>query len=306
MFDGQLSGVLSRSVTTPVITREHSQLEIATDLDFNQILFPLLSGVKGGVTPSTPGSGEARLWTFAPSQTAPSVDSYTLEMVIDDGTTKQEVEAPFGVTSSFEITGGVDALPQISYSLDARKSVDSTYTSGISLPTMTNAFASNLRWNVTMDDLWANIANTNISGQVYGFTWSQSAFVMPQYYLQARADLDFAGVEAQTRTTDVTILTTYNTGASDFAETEMGKKDSGTKRFLELKLQGASMASPDAAYNYTIALRGSFVHADDSMEEIGADRDGNSILSMHLVSQYDSTGGIDVNYLVTNTLTSFP
>ena len=304
MFDGQLSGVLSRSVTTPVITREATQLEISTDLDFNQILLPLLSGVKGGVTPSTPGSGTARLWTFAPSQTAPSVDPYSLEFVVDDGTTKQEIEAPFGITSGFEITGGVDALPQITWAMDARKSSQSTYTSGIALPAV--EFASNLRWNVTMDDTWANIANTNIAGQVYGFTWGQSAFVMPQYYLQARADLDFAGVEPQTRTTDVTIQCTFDTGASNFYDTEIAKKASGTKRFLELKLQGASMAAPDAAYNYTIALQGSFVHADDSMQDLGADRDGNSVVSMHLLSQYDSTGGVDVNYLVTNILTSFP
>jgi hypothetical protein len=268
------------------------------------VLLPLLSGVKGGVTPSTPGSGEARLWTFAPSQTAPSVDPYTLEFVVDDGSTKQEIEAPFGVTTSFEITGGVEGIPQLTFSMDARKSSQSTYTSGIALPAV--VFASNLRWNVTMDDLWADIANTNIAGQVYGFTWSQSGFVMPQYYLQARADLDFAGVEPQTRTTDVTILCTFDTGASNFYETELAKKASGTKRFLELKLQGASMSSPDAAYNYTLALRGSFVHADDSMQDLGADREGNSVVSMHLLSQYDSTGGVDVNYLVTNTLTSFP
>ena len=126
MFEGQLSGVLSRSVTKPEVTREASQLEIATDLDFEQVLLPLLSGVKGGVTPSTPGTGEGRLWTFAPSQTAPSVDSYTLEFVVDDGSTKQAVEAPFGITTSLEITGGVEALPQITYSMDARKSSDVT------------------------------------------------------------------------------------------------------------------------------------------------------------------------------------
>jgi hypothetical protein len=306
MFEGQLSGVLSRAVTKPVITREHTQLEIANDLDFNQVLLPLLSGVKGGVTPSTPGTGEARLWTFAPSQTAPSVDSYTLEFVADDGSTKQEIEAPFGVTTSFEISGGVEALPQLTYTMDARKSSQSTYTSGIALPTMTSAFSANLRWNVTMDATWANVGNTNISGQVYGFTLSQSAFVMPQYYLQNRDDLDFAGVEPQTRTTDVTIECTLDTGASNFYETEIAQKASGSLRFLEFKIQGPAFGAPDAAHNRFITLRGCFVHADDSMEELGADRDGNSVVSMHLVSQYDPTGGVDVNYLVQNSIASFP
>jgi hypothetical protein len=306
MFEGQLSGVLSRAVTKPKITREASQLEISTDLDFEQVLMPLLSGVKGGVTPSSPGSGEARLWTFSPSQTAPSVDSYTLEFVVDDGSTKQAVEASFGVTSSFEITGGVEALPQITYSMDARKSSDATYTSGISLPGMANEFASNLRWSAHMDDTWSAIGGTNIGGQVYGFTWGQSAYVMPQYYLDGRDTLDFSGVEPQTRTTDVAIECTYDTGASNFAETEMAKKDSGTIRFLELRIAGAVFGTPDAALNRFIKLRGCFVHADDSMEELGADRDGNSVLSMHLVSQYDPTGGIDVDYLVQNNVASFP
>jgi hypothetical protein len=304
LFDGQLSGVLSRSVTTPVITREASQLEISTDLDFNQVLLPLLSGVAGGVTPSTPGTGEARLWTFAPSQTAPSVDPYTIEMVVDDGSTKQEIEAPFGVTTSFEITGGVDALPQITWSMDARKSVQSTYTSGIALPAV--AFAANLRWQMSLDTTWANVGNTTISGQVYGFTLGQSAFVMPQYYLQNRDALDFAGVEPQTRTTDLVIQATFDTGGSNLYETELAAKALGSKRFIELKLQGDAFASPDASLNHEIKVRGSFVHADDSMQDLGADRDGNSVVSLHLVSQYDPTGAVDINYLVQNALTSFP
>tara|TARA_R100000808_G_scaffold9064_2_gene25182 strand:- start:2648 stop:3694 length:1047 start_codon:yes stop_codon:yes gene_type:complete len=304
MFEGQLSGTLARSATSPVLTREASQLEISTDLDFNQVLLPLLSGVKGGVTPSTPGTGEARLWTFAPSQTAPSVDPYTIEMVVDDGSTKQEIEAPFGVTTSFEITGGVDALPQITWSMDARKSVQSTYTSGIALPAV--EFASNLRWMMTLDTTWANLGNTNINGQVYGFTWGQSALVMPQYYLQNRDALDFAGVEPQTRTTDLVIQATLDTGGSNLYETELAAKALGSKRFIQLRLQGAAFASPDSGRYHNIDLKGSFVHADDSMQDIGADRDGNSVVSLHLVSQYDSTSGQDVEYVVQNKLTSFP
>jgi len=306
MFEGQLSGVLSRAVTAPVITREHTQIEVATDLDFEQILFPLLSGVKGGVTPSSPGSGEARLWTFAPSQTAPSVDSYTVEYVADDGSTKQELEADYAITSSFEITGGVEALPQISYSMDARKTSQSTYTSGISLPSMANEFSANLRWMVRMDDTWANIGNTNIGNQIYGFTVGQSAVVMPQYYLDARSDLDFSKVEPQTRTTDLAIECTLDTGASNFYETELAKKASGNLRFCELMLQGASFSSPDNALERYIKIRGCFVHADDSLEELGGDRDGNSVVALHLLSQYDPTGGIDINYLVSSNVASFP
>jgi hypothetical protein len=306
MFEGQLSGVLSRAVSAPVITREHTQLEISSDLDFNQILLPLGSGVKSGVTPTTPGTGEARLWTYTPSQTAPAVDSYTVEFVADDGTTKQQIEAPYAITTSFEITGGVEALPQITYTMDARKSDQSTYTSGIALPTMTKAFASNLRWAVAIDDTWANVGNSAKSGQIFGFSWSQSAIVMPQYYLNNRNDLDFTGVEPQTRTVTLSMECTLDTGGSNVYETELAKKAAGSLRFIEVVLQGDAFGSPDASLNREISLRGSFVHADDSLAELGGDRDGNTIVSLNLVSQYDPTGGVDVSYLVQNNLTSFP
>lgn len=306
MFEGQLSGVLSRAVTAPVVTREHTQLEVSSDLDFNQVLLPLLSGVKGGVTPSTPGTGEARLWTFTPSQTAPSVDSYSIEYVADDGSTKQELEAPFGVTSSLEISGGTEALPQISFTMDARKSVQSTYTSGVALPTMTKAFAANLRWAVAIDDTWANVGNTTKSGQIYSLTWSQSPVVMPQYYLNNRDDLSFTGVEAQTRTVTLTMEMTLDTGASNVYETELAKKAAGNLRFIECVLQGDAFSAPDASLNREISLRGCFVHADDSLAELGSDRDGNSVVSLSMVSQYDPTGAVDFSYLIQNNLTSFP
>tara|TARA_R110002020_G_scaffold273457_4_gene488610 strand:- start:1199 stop:2119 length:921 start_codon:yes stop_codon:yes gene_type:complete len=306
MFEGQLSGVLSRAVTAPVITREHTQLEISTDLDFNQVLLPLLSGIKGGVTPSTPGSGEARLWTFAPSQTAPSVDSYTVEYVADDGSTKQQLEAPFAVTTSLEISGGTESLPQITYTMDARKSDQSTFTSGVALPTMTKAFASNLRWAVAIDDTWANVGNSTKSGQIYSLSWAQSALVMPQYYLQNRDDHDFANVEPQTRTVTLTMELTLDTGGSGVYETELAKKAAGSLRFIECVLQGDAFGSPDASLSREVSLRGCFVHADDSLAELGTDRDGNSVVSLSLVSQYDPTGAVDVNYLIQNNLTSFP
>ena len=305
MFEGQLSGTLARSATSPVLTREASQLEISTDLDFNQVLLPLLSGVKGGVTSSIPGSGEARLWTFAPSQTGPSVDPYTIEFVVDDGVgTTQQIEAPFGVTTSFEITGGTESLPQITWDMDARKSGQSALTSGIALPAV--EFASNLRWQMSLDTTWARLGTTAINGQVYGFTWGQSALVAPQWYLQNRDALDWAGVEAQTRTTDLAIEATFDTGGSNLYETEIAAKASGSTRFIQLRLLGAAFASPDNGRYHTIDLKGSFVHADDSMQDLGADRDGNSVVSLHLVSQYDSTSGQDVEYVVENKLASFP
>ena len=102
------------------------------------------------------------------------------------------------------------------------------------------------------------------------------------------------------------IQATFDTGGSNLYETELAAKALGSKRFIELKLQGDAFGSPDASLNHEIKVRGSFVHADDSMQDLGADRDGNSVVSLHLVSQYDPTGAVDVTYAVQNALSSFP
>ena len=43
-FEEQISGVLVNSAQAPVLTRNGTEFEMAIDLDFEQILLPLLSG----------------------------------------------------------------------------------------------------------------------------------------------------------------------------------------------------------------------------------------------------------------------
>ena len=196
-FEGQMAGVLGRTAVAPVLVRNGSEFELATDLDFEQILLPLLSGVKGGVTPTTPGSGEGRLWTFTPSNTAdPLPTTYTLEYAesdMDASPNELGYDADYGFTTAFEITGALEQVPQLSVSMVARKSNLAAATGAISLPTLT--LASNLRWGVYIDSAWSGLGGTQITGQVYGFSFKWSDFLSPAYYLDNRSDLDFSNYE---------------------------------------------------------------------------------------------------------------
>ena len=42
-FEGQMHGTLARTAVAPVVVRKGTEFEVSTDLDFEQILLPLLS-----------------------------------------------------------------------------------------------------------------------------------------------------------------------------------------------------------------------------------------------------------------------
>src|SRR3990167_251337 len=132
-FEDHHHGVLARTALAPVPTGHRTELELTMDLDFEQILLPLLAGVKGDVTTTQPGTGEAELWTFPPSNTAVvAPKTYSLEFVEANFASTPDVlgkEALYGFCTGFEIRGGTDGLPQLLVSMVARKAASTTKTS---------------------------------------------------------------------------------------------------------------------------------------------------------------------------------
>ena len=305
-FPDLMHGTLANTAQAPVNTRNATEFEIVNDLDFEQILLPLLSGLKGGVTPSTPGTGEARLWTFTPAIDAdPLPTTYTIEFAdrdMDASPNELGHEAPFGITTGFQITGGRDMLPQLTTTMVARKSSITASTGALSLPTLSHA--GNLRWALYMDSAWANLGNTQIIGEVFGFTYTFSEFLQPDYFLDNRADLDFSSYKFNPRVVDLVIDATLGVASSDLVPTEDDLLT--TKRFIRLGHTGAAFDSPDDSLSRFVRLDGAYYHEDDSMADRGTDQDGNAITRLHLKSTYDSVQAQDIEIAVQNNLTAFP
>ena len=308
-LEEQMHGTLARTVTAPVLTRNGTEFEIASDIDFDQVLLHLLSGVKGAVTPTTPGTGEARLWTFTPSVTAdPLIDTYTIEYAERNmAATPDELglRAPYGFTTAIEFVAAQEGIPQMNASMVARKTVLAASTAALSLPT-TIEFPANMRWAVYFDDTWAGLGTTKISGQVYGVTWRFSEFVRPDYYLEDRADLDFAQYEFKPRTVDIAMDIVLDPAATGFVVVEDGKKTAGTQRFVRFEITGSAFASPDGAFNRFIRTDGVYTHVTDSMQDRGNTREGNKIVRVHVMSAYDTVQAQDIEISVQNTLATFP
>ena len=308
MMDGQMHGTLARATVAPVLTRNGTEFDIVTDVDFDQILAFCLSGLKGVVTPTTPGTGEGRLWTFTPPAAAdPLPETYTLEYAERNfAATPDELslEAPYAFTTEIELGGGNDGIPQLRVKMVARETTLTASTASLTLPTV--EFPAQARWAVYIDGTWANLGTTQITGQVLGLTWRFSDFLRPDYYLDNRAQLDFSQYQYTPRVVDLSIDATLDPAASKLVVTEDGSKTAGTTRFIRLQLNGSAFDAPDGTLNRYVRIDGAYVHMPDSMEERGRDRDGNVVVPLHLQSIYDATQAQDVEVSVQNTLATFP
>lgn len=306
-FEDQQHGTLARTAVAPKITRNGMEIDIQQDLTYEQILLPLLSGFKGGVTPAA-GSGTPtadQLWTFTLSPTAdPAVDPYTIEFAeLDAGSPDSDsMEAPYGVTTEIEISATNDAgISQIRHHMVGRKVQDTAFTAAQSLPTV--QWVNNALWGFYVDDSWANLGNTQITGEVRGFTWALSGHIRPEYYLDGRSDLDFSKSGIGRRMVDLTVDIVVNPSAAGLIATEAADKTASTLRFISLLNTGPAISGGNP---YSITLNGAYYHAADSMQERGSDADGNPIVRMHLRSAYDPTATKDLEVLVNNILTAFP
>lgn len=307
-FEDQVQGTLAKSATPPVVTREGTEFEFSLPLDFEQILLPLLSGMKGGVTPTTPGTGVGRLWTFTPGMTTdPLPDAYTIEYSEADMDASPNAlgnEAPYGFTTSLQITGGEDSVPQLNVSMVARKSTLAVATAAIAMPAM--SFGPNMRWGLYIDNTWAGLGGTQITGQIFNFAWTFDGFLRPVYRMDNRSTLDFSQYEFKPRNVDLVIDAILDAASSGLVPTEDALKTAGTKRFVRVELTGDAFVAPDTGLNRFIRLDGCYTHAEDSMQERGGEQDGNVIAQLHLTGFYDSTQGQDVEVAVQNNLATFP
>lgn len=305
-FTDQMHGTLARVAQAPIKTFDGSEFDIVMALDFEQILLALLAGFKGAVTPTTPGSGDARLWTFTPSVTAdPAIDTYTLEFASKDGASNElSFESPYTFCTGFSISAGEDGLPELTMNFVGRAPSETATTGALTKPAITHA--ANIQWKVYLDTTWAGLGGTQITGQVKSFTFTFGDFVRAERYHDGRVTLDFSNYEFNAgRLGDITMEVVIDPN-SGFVPDEDAPKSAGTLRFVRLELLGAAFDSPDDGLNRHVIIDGAYYHAPDSMGERGSDADGLATTTVHLMSAYDPTQAQDLEITIQNILATFP
>jgi hypothetical protein len=237
---------------------EIATLGVRHVLDFEQVLLPLLTGIESVAGVGTP----LVVWTFEPSMAAPAdLDTATFEVSYTDGTTRHvEEEFAFGQCRSFNVNLAFNELAMLEAEYFGRAPGASTFTTSLAVPAR-ELIASN-RFGVYIDDTWAGLGTTQVSGLVRSATLSMETGVAPNYTLDGQTNIDHTKIRRGRLSG--TLALTMEVDAAFAAE--LAKFKSGALRFFMLKATGADgreisfglsgryVTSPDYSVDDTLRL----------------------------------------------------
>jgi len=286
-------GTLTRQGPTS-ITRKLAQLKAAGPLSFEQIGYFLGMGVKGAVA----GAGGPPLYTYTynPDEISdPAPDTYTIERRLSDMLASpgyDDIEMEYCFARQFTIKGaeGEEAVWQIDADIVGRQVTSTTLTGAIAVPTVEEILV--LKTAVYINDTWAALGNTQITGQVLDFSLTYDTGLKELFCPDGNlffSRYSFAGSPGRARgaTLDLTMLVSTQMAA------ERTKAQAGATRFVQLKATGASSKE--------VTLGMAVQHESGDIAEVGA-KDGLRIVSMKLVPLYDATGAAHFKAVVKNLL----
>ena len=293
-------GLLAQYGEGPFIVNTTTEMSIDTELSFEQILFALLAGVRGGVSPGseqTGGQGDF-LWVFTPyASQDPAVDTFTLEYYETDGDaspTEQEYEAGFGFVKSFSI--GAESGPVLSTLAEewvAEGMAATTITPALGIPARTLIPGRN--WTVKLADTMAGLPGASaLAARVLGFSWELTTGVDAKYRLAGSTDLADKKFTKRELSAEITIDLT------DTVESiRLNKFRAGAKQFIRFEVTGAQIGS---GLNRRITLDGAYVIPEGF--DMGEEDEGQSVVTLPFSGFYDATAGYDFKAEVVNTIAS--
>ncbi len=293
-------GLRSRSAELGQIVRQLTEMELDTELSFEQILYPLLAGVAGGVTGAEVTPTEADyLYTFTPSQTAdPAPKAYTLEYVENDGTADVlALEAAYALCKSLKLSGSQGGeFAGMSCSWFARGPSSTTPTASLAIPSRTLIPAS--KWQVYMDTTFAGLTSAGaLDAIVSAFDWELETGIAPKFRVDADS-VDFAAYQFGKRAAKLSL--TLDLSAA--SETERASYfRTAALRFIRLRVEGSQIG---AGENHRINIDGAYELVGPV--EAGAEDEGQSQVTLEYQSMYDPTATKDIEIEVVNTLTAPP
>jgi hypothetical protein len=306
-------GRMALITDTPTITRTGLVGgSFDTDFSFEDILFPLLAGFKGGVVASaekTVGQGDKE-WIFYndPNTGDPVPDSYTIGRRLTNGATNWDSTAPGVLIESFEISGdqGGD-VTKITINFWSRATAATTITGGLALPTPFTALPA-LSWKFYIDDTWAAmdtfaaapsyLGGTQISTTVRSFKYTYHTGITPALFI-GDGRTDPSKHRFGPRGAELELVCEFNASINS----EIAKVASGSKRYCRLLGEGARIGT---GFNKTMLVQGAFIYGPGGMGELGGEADGADTVTLKLSGLPDDDTEDTEIHVINNGVATFP
>lgn len=264
------------------------------ELSAEDILWALLLGIRGSVTPT--GAGTAKTWTFTPQLTTAvkTLDAATFEFMRSDGATNHYYgEAGYCMCSGFRIESDPEGIAQYGMTLFGRARQTDTPTAALVPYTSLEALAGGML-SVYVDTSWAGLGGTQLTGMQRKVIFNCDTGVRPQWNAQGRSDLDFAEHAAGLLKGKLNIEWEFDSvGASRYTSYR-----NGDIIYVRLKWVGSAISGGG---NKTVQVDGAWRFAGDPTF---VETNEQTYMSAALDAVYDSTGAKILEFTAINTLTA--
>lgn len=286
-------GRLSERPDTGIVTRDTFAGRVEMDASFEDILWPLLCGHKGGVTGSEKTVSQNDYeWIFklAPNAGDPTFDSFAVNFRQENGGASPYDRFVLaclanGYEISFDEAGDV---AKVTFDLYSRTEAAQGSWPTVALPSEFNQVLA-LNWKLYIDDTWAAM---DVAGAAptYGGGAQKSQTVR-----SVRLRYKGGGAPATYVGDGRTDMSTYRYGVrgaelemevemNDVADAERTKFVAGSKRYIRLLGEGDRLGT---GFNRTLMFQGAFDYLDNGFGELGRDANGNDIVTLRLATVAD-------------------
>jgi len=266
---------------------------------FEDILYPLLMALKGGVTPSVPAvtnDPDARLWTFAPtSGSADNPDTFTVEW----GDDVQQWESEYCLGTALTINGAINEAWALSMPLVGRQHTPiNNFTASLQDRAVESILTN--KTILYMDDAGAGavMGTTPVSNAFVGFTWNLGEHFAPKFTGEGNLYFSHHSEKKLFPTLSLDVIMT-----SAVATLITTKYQAETVQLVRLKGTGSTIGSNGVSLTRHAQIDGAYRIIDvSSLEE----EDGLTRVTMELAAEYESNYAKLIEIAVQNAVATLP
>lgn len=273
--------------TTAVQHREHTALAVSGIPTYDEIVY-LLSSCLCTATITTPGGTSPRLWTFAPSSTAPdTVKTYTVEK----GDATKCYDIPYCLFTGFSLEIGTDDVSLSGSAIGKAMITGQTLAGGATQLAMKPI--ARKHFSLYLDDTYAQIGTTKLTRAFTGSIELSDRFG-PLFPIDAALAGSFAAhVETEPNLGGKLLVEADAAGDALIANLR-----SGATKYLRLQAEGDTI---ETTYKYSLKIDAAVKLTNVSGL---SDQDGVYAIDFEYAAVTDSTMGAALKVEVQNTLTA--
>ena len=277
------------------VVGEQANLPFESDANYEQLGYMLGMAVKGGITPGAP-SDSLYTWTFLPNLTSlNSPDTYTIQY----GDDVQAFLSGFCFATEIELSGQLDDAVKVKAAIVGQNVRTGSFTSLTNPTVLTPVIVGTGKLYV--DSSWATLGNTAVAATLVDFSYKTvskagSGGINPIKYIDG--NIYFSDRAESKRHVELEMTLAFTSATAGYFAAYIASLQ--TSKFIRIKFTGPLVG---VSAHDELDLDGNFII--DQYPTL-TERDGQDIVKLKLVSQYDSISTNEWQIILKNALAAMP